>query len=401
MRRLLTVLTLSATICASTAAFSADWPGFRGPQANGIAPDTGINKSWGTKAPKLLWKVPLSDDGYAGPSVAGGKVFIIDHQEKNDIVRAFDFSTGKEVWKFSYADTDKANYGFARSTPVIDQGKVFTLSRLGMLYCLDAKTGKSVWSKDIVKEYGGKRPQWDYAVSPLVDKNKLIILPGGPDAAIAALDKRTGKTLWTGGGSETPGYATPVLATITGIPQYVFFTADNLVGADASTGKKLWSYEWKTSYGVNATAPIVIGDSVFITTGYNHGCALVDITASGAKTKWQNKEMQAQFSSPILVNGFIYGTGDPGYLMCLDAQTGKSLWKQEGFEKGAIVVADGTIIAANGAEGDIVMVNLASDAYKELGRINPLGGQTWTAPIIADGKLIVRNKSSLACLSLK
>lgn len=399
---LLALLALAATGCGPNAvAAGGDWPQFRGPTANGIAPDTGINKSWNTKPPKILWKVALSDDGYAGPSVADGKVFVIDHQGKNDIVRAINIANGEDEWQFPYEDTDKPNTGFARATPVIDQGRVYTLSRLGMLNCLDIKRGKPIWARDIIKEFNGRRPGWDFSYSPLVDKNKLIVLPGGPNAGVVALDKKTGKTIWQGGPSEVPGYATPVAATILGKPQYVIFTTVGLSGIDASNGKVLWSYRWKTGSDVNAATPIVMGNSVFITSGYNHGCALIDITAEGAKARWENKEMQAHFSSPIIYKGYIYGTGEPGFLMCIDPQTGAAKWKQQGFEKGGVVAVDGVLIAADGLGGDMIMVDLQPDGYKELGRFKPLGGQSWTAPIVAGGKLIVRNTKSLACIALK
>jgi hypothetical protein len=192
-----------------------------------------------------------------------------------------------------------------------------------------------------------------------------------------------------------------VAATINGKAQYVIFTSQALKGVDTATGSVLWSFPWKTGAECNAATPLVMGNSIFIATGYGHGCAMVDITPEGAKSRWENKEIQAHFSSPIFSGGYIYGTGDPGVLACLDPATGKALWRKEGFEKGGIAAVDGTILALDGAGGDLVMAAIAPDAYKELGRLTPLGGQSWTAPIVANGKLIVRNKTTLACYSLK
>jgi len=390
-----------AIISLSVSAYAADWPQFRGPNGTGISSETGINKSWKTKPPEVLWTMPLSDDGFAGPAVAEGKVFIIDHKRPNDVVRALDINTGEQLWAFQYPEIGGSNYGFARSTPAINGGKVYTLSRSGLLHCLSAADGAKVWSRNIIADFHGRPPKWQVAASPIIDGDKLIVAPGGQGAAVVALDKNTGNTIWQGGGSDRCGYATPVIATIGEKKQYVVFTGVSLIGVDIENGKLLWRFPWKTNHDVNAAMPIVHRNFIFITSGYRHGCALVKIVRGKAVPAWENKEMQAHFSSPILYKGHFYGTGDPGFLMCLDPKTGKALWKKRGFEKGGIIAVDGTIIGLNGRGGDLIMAALSSEAYRELGRIKPLGGQSWTAPVIAGGKLIVRNKKALACIDLR
>jgi len=381
-------------------ALGADWPQFGGPTANFLAPDTGINKNWGQRPPQVLWRVSLGDDGFAGPSVAGGKVFITDHAGDQDIVKAFNLEDGKEVWRYSYQDTDKPNYGFARSTPVFSDGRIYALSRLGLLHCLNAENGTKLWSRNMVNEFGGKRPKWDYAWSPVVDGDRLVILPGGSNAAVAVLNKATGETIWTGGGSDGSGYSTPRVATILDRKQYVAFMATSLIGVDAAHGKLLWSVPWQTNYDVNAAMPIVVGNFVFITSGYNHGCALFEITPQGPDQYWAEKFIVSHFSSPVFYNRFVYGTGDSGHLVCLNTRDPKVMWRQAGFQKGGLVAVDGVLIVMDDKQGDVVMVNASTDGYQELGRIKPLGGQSWTAPVIANGKLIVRNKQAMACLDL-
>ncbi|MHB1459025.1 MAG: outer membrane protein assembly factor BamB family protein, partial [Armatimonadota bacterium] len=208
-------------VCTATMAYASDWAQFLGPTANSISPEKIANKGWNTKPLKMLWKIKMSDDGYAGPSVAGGKVFIVDHVGAQDIVKALDITTGKEVWKFAYPDAEKPNYGFARSTPVINSGRVYIASRFGEIFCLNVTNGKRIWMRDTLTDFGGKMPTWQYAASPLIDGNKLIFCPGGNNAHMIALDKTTGKTLWQGGGSDLASYATPVIATINGQKQYV------------------------------------------------------------------------------------------------------------------------------------------------------------------------------------
>jgi outer membrane protein assembly factor BamB len=393
------ILTAAAILTATTLS-AADWPNFLGPNRDSISTETGLNKNWNAQPPRELWRVPMSDDGYAGPSVANGKVFIINHAGDKDIVRALDLKTGKDIWTYTYADKSKPNYGFARATPTVENGKVYTVSRFGVVNCLDEKTGKPIWTKDVVKESKGEVPRWEMAWSPFIDGDKIIVQPGGSGATVAALNKNTGATLWKGGGSDAPGYGTAVIATLAGKKQYLVFTAKHLIGVDAADGKLLWKVAWETKYDVNAATPLVVGpNKVFISSNYARGCAMVTVTGNNASIAWENKELQCHFNSPILFGNHIYGISNE--LACLDPQTGKALWKQPGFEKGGLVIADGVIIAMDGKAGDVVMAEASPRAYRELGRIKPLGGQSWTAPIIADGKLIIRNKNTLACLALK
>jgi len=395
---------LVAVLLVSAVAFAGDWPRFLGPDANGISSETGINKNWNERKPATLWTFKLSDGGFAGPSVADGKVFIIDRQGDNDVVRALNFADGKPVWEASYPDPGKADQGsFARSTPTFDNGKLYTLSRGGLVNCYDAKDGKKSWSRSLKDDFKGDQPKWYWSMSPRIDGNNVILVPGGAEAGVVVLNKETGETVWQGsGGNGKPGYATPVIATIGGKKQYLVFMSKSVIGVDAENGKLLWSLPWETKFDVNAASPVPLGDdSILITSGYARGGAVVKIVGDKVEKIWENKEIQSQFSTPILFDGKIYGTTDPGDLICLDPKTGKSIWRQGGFEKGGIIIADGTIIGLNGKEGDLIMAELNPDAYKELGRIKPLGAQSWTAPILADGKLIVRNKAEMVCLDLK
>ena len=393
---------LSLTVAACLTARASDWPNFRGPNHDGISDEKLANKDWTAKPPKELWRITLGDEGYAGPSVAGGKMFIIDHKGDRDVVRAVDVKTGKNLWTHEYEDTDKSNYGFARATPTYDGGRIFTLSRLGALNCLDVKDGSVVWQRDIKKDFGGRwRGQtWDYAGSPLVDGEKLIVCPGGPGASVVALDKNTGKDIWRGGGDDQSGYATPVKAAIAGKTQYVVFTGMAVIGVDVSNGAKLWSSTWHTSYDINAATPLVIGNNVFISSNYGQGCALIDASTEPAKQIWANKVLKAHFNSPMLFDGHIYGIGDPGELNCIVPADGSVKWKHAGFQKGGVLGIDGCVIAINGSDGDVVLCRMTPEKYEELGRIKPLGSESWTAPIVAQGRLYVRNKKELVCLDL-
>ncbi|MHC5054054.1 MAG: PQQ-binding-like beta-propeller repeat protein [Planctomycetota bacterium] len=388
-------------LCAATASPAEDWPCFLGPNGDASSSETGINKNWRAKPPKELWRVSLSDNGFAGPSVADGKVFIVDHEGDQDIVRAIDLKKGNDVWRFPYRDAGKHNWGFTQSTPAYDAGRLYTMSCEGKVHCIDAKTGRKRWMVDVKRQFGGKSGGWRYASSPLVDGRVLIVCPGGKNAAVA-LDKNTGRPLWaSGGGGEKAGYATAVGATIGGRKQYVVFTGTSAVGVDARSGRMLWKHGWRTKHDVNASSPRVLGNNVFITSDYGRGCALLSITGASARVAWENKEMQSQFSTPVVHDKHIIGTTDPGRLVCLDPRSGRVVWQQRGFEKGGVCAVDGTLIVCDGKTGDVAMCELSTARYRELGRIKPLGGKSWTAPIVADKKLIVRNQKAMVCLDLR
>ena len=393
-------LLLALSFGMSSVAMAADWPQFRGPDANGTAPDKGINKDWKANPPKQLWRVDLgSGSGFGGPAVAKGVVYIIDHKGTDDILRTFDLQTGKPGWEFSYADQPKDNWGFTRATPCINDGRVYTISYLGKIHCLDAASGKMIWMREM-SDLGGQMPGWGYASSPVIMGNTLLVCPGGK-ANLAGLDKKTGKTLWSIG-SDKAGYSTPVLATINGQEQLLLFSGTSLNAYPLQGGKQLWSFPWKTSYDVNASAPLATDSGIFISSGYGVGCAMLDVTATGPKVRWQSKVIQQHFSSAVLLDGLIYSTTDPGDLVCIEPATGTEKWRQKGFEKGGLVFVDGVLLVLTGNTGELVMVQVAKDKYIELGRVKPLGGKnSWTAPIVSDGKVLVRNNNAMACLDLK
>ena len=301
--------------CLASVAGAADWPVWLGPTGNGIAPDTGINKDWNARPPQELWRVPLSDQGFAGPSVAEGRVFIVDHQGDQDLVRALALGTGAEIWRFAYADLAEFDHGFSRATPVFVEGNLYTISYLGKVHCLNAATGEKVWMRDMPSEFGGTRPQWGYAMSAFIDGEKLIICPGGANASVAALNRLTGETIWTGGGSDIPGYATPAKVTLNGEEQYLVFAGTSFLGVAADDGELLWQVPWVNQWKVNAATPFAIGERVIFTSGYGAGCAAIEIGAQGVETKWKHTEVCARFTTPIYYNDWIFANSESGSML--------------------------------------------------------------------------------------
>lgn len=391
-----------ALVLSVTMAYSADWPQFFGPNRNGMSPETGLNKDWAGKPPKTLWKMDMHDDGFAGPAIKAGILYIIDRDGDKDVVKAMDLSSGAVKWTHTYDDPGRANYGYARCSPTVSGDRVYTLSRTGMLFCLDIATGKPVWQKQVVETYGGSLPRWQHSLSPFIEGNTLYVCPGGSENPIA-LDKATGAEKFKGNVAEAVSYATPVLGTVGGKTQMLLFMAKNLYGVDPGSGKSLWSIEWPTSYDVHAALPLPMGDDrVFIASGYGTGCAMVKVTGDKAEFLWKNKNAVSHFSSPILYKNHIWANSDKDYLVCIDPANGNAKWKAEGFEKGAFLIADDVILALGGKTGDLVMVATKADQYTELGRLSaPLGGMSWTQPILSDRRLVIRNKVSLAVLDLR
>ena len=400
MQRTSTVLACLLAFCLSAAA--SDWPRFLGPAGAGFSDETGINKDWANKKPALLWKVALSDDGYAGPSVADGKVFIIDHKGADDVVRAFDFASGKQVWEFVYPDTDRKVHGFSRATPSFDNGKLYTYSRNGMLHCLNAADGAKIWVRNLMKDLQGKAPRWMMACSPLIDGDSVLVSAGGANATIVALNKATGEIIFNAGNGDEIGYTSIAPASVVaGKKVYLVYTGEHLLGCDPANGKILWSAPWVNNRKINAAMPVITGDdTVFITSNYGIGSALVKVADGKAEIAWKNRDLHARFNTPLLYKGRIYGIGE-GFMACINPADGKTAWKQGGFESGGLAGIEDVALAFDGKGGDLVMVKLTPNACTELGRFKPLGGQSWTAPIIAHGKLIVRNRTEMACFELK
>lgn len=396
-----TGLVMSLAMCLS--AQGADWPRFGGPNWDGSAPDVGINKDWTARRPKTLWKISLSDNGHAGVSVANGTVYIVDHRDDQDVVRAINVDTGKDVWEYSYADGAQEMHGFTMSTPLVEKGRVYVYSRMGKATCLDAKTGAMIWNRDTRADFDVTRNEFDHATSPAIVDGKVILFPGGRGAAVVALDAGTGKVLWHGAGDSVSGYASPVIATINAQTQIVAFVGDGLMGINPADGKVLWSFPWPTRKGQNSATPIVRGNTVLITSAWQMGSVLLDVTGNRPRVVWESKDMLSRFPTPVICQGRIYGTQDPGgKLVCLDAQTGKLLWNKSGWEFASALVVDGAVILQESKRGDLVMLDASADQYKELGRFRPLGGsECWTAPVMVDGKLLVRNTRTLACLDLR
>lgn len=379
-----------------------DWYRWRGPDLNGISKEKDWQPKFSAEGPKQLWKVSIGI-GFSSFSVSDGRVYTMGNEKDSDTVFCFDAETGKEIWKHSYpCPLDPKYYeGGTSVTPTIDGDRVFTLSRKGDLFCLDAKTGKVVWSKNVEKELGAKIPTWGFAGSPLVEKDLLLLNVGSHGTA---LDKKTGKLIWTS--DKTPsGYSTAVPADFDGKRCAVFAGEKTVFAVTVADGKLVWEHPWKTEYDVNAAEPIISGDKVFISSGYNHGCALLQIKSGKASVVWENKVLKNHINSSVLFNGFLYGfdgnAGPKADFRCVEFATGNTKWSELKLGAGALMIADGKLIIHTD-KGELISAEATPDAFKPIGRAQVTGGRNWTTPVLSNGRIYCRNaKGDMVCLDVR
>ena len=386
------------------AAERGDWPRFRGPNGDGISTETGLRTSWPEEGPELLWRAPVGE-GFSGISVVGDRLFTMYGRDRSEWVAGFDAGSGRELWRYRSDGLYRDGQGNGpRSTPTVDGALVFALGAQGRLHALDAESGQEVWSRDLVDDYGARRPTWGISTQPLIHGNLLLVNVGGRSgASIVAFDKRTGNEVWRSQ-DDLAGYAAPLRIKIGGLTQIVFFTAEGLVSVSPTSGELYWRAPWKTSLDVNAAAPVFVApDKVFVSSGYDKGAALLRIRTNGARASaaevWRSRVMRNRFSSSIHYDGYIYGFDETTF-KCIDADSGEMMWRSRGLGHGSLILADGHLIILSD-RGVLALVEASPAGYKEKARTRVLGGKTWTPPTLAGGRLYLRNEREMISLNMK
>lgn len=378
-----------------------DWPQHRGPQRTGISAETGILKSWPSEGPKVLWRIPFHE-GYSGLSVVDGRIYTLYSDGSNEYLICLEAATGQELWK-ARVDGHRSDGqgGGPRSTPTVGDKLVYAVGAKNVLVAADRRTGAEAWRVDFKTQFGGRVPTWGTSGSPLIEGDKLIVEAGGSSGrALAMLDAGTGRAVWTSY-SDEPSYSSPVVYDIGGVRQIVLATASGLVGAAVEDGEVLWTHTWKTRYDVNAATPIVLdGNKLFYSSGYGKGAVLLAIERYGGKfaprVVWQSKVLENHFHSSIYKDGYLYGF-DNAFLKCVDARTGEEKWSARGFQKGSMILADGHLIVLS-ERGVLALVEATPEAYREVAKHPMLEGRCWTSPVLADGKLYLRNTTEMLAL---
>jgi len=397
------VLLASAVLLVTgQAAFAADWPCYRGPEHNGISQETNWNSGWGNAGPKVLWKKSVGI-GFSSTAVADGRVYTMGNSGKDtniDTVYCLDARTGQELWKHSYSCPLQPKYydGGTLSTPTVDAGKVYTLSKMGDFFCLDAKTGAVLWQKQLNKDLGFELPTWHFSSSALIVDDQVVLNVG---TAGLALNKDTGDIVWQSGKGKC-GYSTPVPYTMDGKPGLALFGEVTVLAVSPADGKLLWEYPWKTKYEVNAPDPIIVGNQVFISSGYNRGCSLIEVRGNGVQKVWENKVMAMQINCPILRDGYVYGF-DEDVFKCLRLQDGNPQWQDKSLGKGSLMMsADGRLILMSD-RSELVVAKADPQKFDVLARAQVLPKKLcWTTPVLANGKIYLRNTpGDLACVEVQ
>jgi outer membrane protein assembly factor BamB len=398
---LFVVFALSAIVFGQ----NGDWPQWRGANRDGISQETGLLKQWPEGGPPLAWKAQGAGRGYSSLAVAKGRLYTLGLRGDREFVVAFDAATGKELWATAHGGAFRNDRGDGpRGTPTIDGDKIYALGGNGDLSCLDAKTGKVVWTQNVLQKFGGSNPRWGLSESPLVMGEKLLVNAGGENASIVALNKNDGTVIWKSQ-SDRAGYSSAIPMKVGNQTQVVFFTSKRVMGLDVQTGNLLWDYAKPSNRTANAATPIVRGNRVFVSSDYGTGAGLVEIKADGgaltAQEIYFTKDMRNHHSSSVLIGDALYGFSG-SILTAMRFDTGEVIWKDRSVGKGSLTYADGHLycFSENGVAG---LVEATPEGYKEKGRftITQDSLPTWTHPVVAGGRLYLRDQDTIYAYNVK
>ncbi len=395
---------------AADAAPGVDWPQFHGPIRNNTTTETGWLKVWSAAGPPVAWRAQVGA-GMASFAVVDGRVFTAGNDGENqDTIWCFDLPTGKVLWRHDYPCKSAAHVmpivpGGPSATPCVGEGRVFTVSREGDVFCLEAATGKVVWQKSLLKDFHGQRPVYGYAGSPLLWQGKLFLDVGGEEGSTVCLNAATGETLWAKGAGEA-GYATPVMATLEGAERLVMFKGRELAVLDPQDGKEIASYATTTNDFCNCATPAIGTDgTIFISHTGNDGSTGLRFDGTSLTAAWNVRDLGLLYNSGVpwgknalmIFNDSKRGVND---LRCLDLTTGKALWESAEVAKGTAIFSDGHLIVLSTA-GELQLCQPSDTGIKVLAHAQVLEGKCWVLPVLSRHRLLCRsNAGEVVCLKL-
>jgi outer membrane protein assembly factor BamB len=428
------IITLCWTLLLASAA-ADDWPQWQGPDRNSISKECGLLQQWPQAGPPLAWKAQRLGGGDSAPSIASGRIYGMSNRGDDEVVWALSEPDGKELWVARLGPAFKQQWPQSKEgpgcTPTVDGDRLYVEGLAGDVTCLQVKDGKPLWQRSLQKDFDAVAPTWSFRESPLVDGDKVLCTPGGADATMVALDKMTGKTLWKsqlpGGTAEAPGafmhskagaaYASPIAFDFEGQRQYAQFTATALIGVEASDGKLLWRYDRPAnSHKINCSTPVYFDGYVLAASAYGVGGGLVKLnqTPNGgvkAEEVWFSKKLQNHHGGMVVYGGCVYGANggnEGGALICLDFKTGNVLWDEKNdperrAPKGSVALADGRLYYRT-EKGTMLLIEPSAKEYLERGRFEQPDRTklpAWAHPVIANGKLYLRDQEVLLCYHIK
>lgn len=404
------------TVAQRQKATDSDWPQWRGHNRDGKSLDTGLLKKWPKAGPRKLWTFRDAGLGFSGPAVVGNRIYLLGTESTTaEIALAIDATNGKKIWATELDKVYLNGYGDGpRCTPTVDGSQVYVLTGSGTLACLDAQSGDKVWSKHLVRDFGGGQPGWGYCESPLVDGDKVLVTPGRKNC-IVALDKSNGATIWQSSNlNDEAQYSSLIRHVVGAVPFYCTMTRRGLVGVSAESGRLLFRHEASANGTAVIPTPIPFRNFVFSTSGYGAGCGLIQLNVSGSTVEssevYANKNMVNHHGGVILVNGNLYGYSDGKGWICQDYMTGKIVWaERKALPKGSIAFADGHLYCYSEQDGACVLIDAAPTGWKESGRIvipehtklPRKSGHVWTHPVVAGGRLLLRDQDLLFAFDVK
>lgn len=410
---------------AESAANNHDWPQWRGPNHDNVSTEPGLLKSWPKAGPKRLWTFTGAGIGYSGPAVVGNRLYTMGTDDQTDFVLAVNTDTGKKVWSTPIgADVSNPWGSGPRGTPTVDGDYLYALNSGGVLACLKTKNGKKVWSVNLMgrRGLGGGKPTWNYSESPLVDGDRVICTPGGSRGTMAALDKKTGRVLWRSKDLTDPaGYSSAVPVTVGGVRQYVQLTMKGVAGVAAEDGRLLWYYPNQKYRTAVIPSPIVRENYVYAVAGYGAGAVLLKLTPDGDGTKAEQlydedamRLMDNKHEGVVRVGDYVYGWSYRGKVwLCQELKSGKKMWASRKLGPGSLTCADGQLYCYSEHDGTVVLVDASPDGWQEKGRFTiprhsrfprPPRRRTdniWTYPVVANGRLYLRDQELIFCYQVK
>lgn len=394
---------------------ASDYPQWRGPERNGILKETGLLKEWPEGGPKLLWSIKGIGKGFSSPSISGDSLYVTGMRDDIEFISAFDLE-GNLKWKKDYGKAYTDSFPDARTTPTVEGDSIYVISGRGEVVCLDAASGNINWSVKAFKKFKGKHGAWGTAESPLIVDDKVIYTPCGKQTTVVALDKKTGKTVWkTRSLNDQSGYVSPLLIERGGLKQIVTVTGKYIIGINAENGNIIWDINYidikptGKSNDINTNTPLYHDGRMFITSGYNHTGLMVELSEDGreASVAWTNPDLDVHHGASVLVDGYLYGANwinnGNGKWVCLDWNTGKTMYETKWFNKGSIITAEGMLYCYEEKAGNLGLVEATPDEFRLISsfKIKQGKGPHWGHPVINDGKLYIRHGNAMMVYDIK